>query len=70
MSSTCEIIYQIISSYSKKSLTKDICEYLYSGILNDTNCFSRRLSNKTLTITPNDNIQPLTNSKSSNVFNT
>ena len=51
MSSTCEIIYQIISSYSKTSLTKDICEYLYSGILNDTNCFSRRLSNKTLTIT-------------------
>ena len=51
VSSTSEIIFNIINTYNKKLLTKSICEYLYSGILNDTNGFTRRLSNKTLTIT-------------------
>ena len=49
MSSTCEMIYNLIK-FDKKNFTKEICEYLYSGILNDTNCFSRRLTNKTLSI--------------------
>ena len=49
-SSTCELIYEIINNYSKDYFTKDICEYLYCGILNDTNCFSRRISNKTFLI--------------------
>lgn len=50
VSATCEIIYKIIYNYDKTMLTKDICEYLYSGILNDTHCFCRRLSNNTLKI--------------------
>ena len=49
-SSTCEIIYNIICSYDKRFLTKSVCESLYAGILNDTNGFTRRLSNKTLFI--------------------
>lgn len=49
-SSTCEIIYEIIQDYSKECLNKEICEYLYCGILNDTNCFSRRISDKTFMI--------------------
>lgn len=49
MSSTCEMIYNLIK-YNKSNLTFPICEYLYSGILNDTNCFARRLTNKTLTV--------------------
>ena len=49
MSSTCEMIYNLIC-FDKTNLTKDVCTYLYSGILNDTNCFSRRLTNKTLSI--------------------
>lgn len=53
MSSTCEMIYNIINSFGKEYLKKDICEYLYSGMMNDTNCFSRRLSSKTLSIAQN-----------------
>jgi len=49
-SSTCELIFNIINNYSSNFLTKDICEYLYSGMLNDTNCFTRRLSKNTLSI--------------------
>lgn len=52
ISSTCEIIYNILNNIDSKQLkNKEICEYLYSGILNDTNCFSRRLSKNTLRIT-------------------
>lgn len=53
MSSTCEMIYNIIYSFGKEYLHKEICEYLYSGMMNDTNCFSRRLSSKTLSIAQN-----------------
>lgn len=49
MSSTCEMIYNLIK-FDKNNFTKDICEYLYAGILNDTNCFSRRLTRSTLNI--------------------
>lgn len=52
-SSTCEIIYEIISSYGEKYIDKSIAEYLYTGIMTDTKCFSRRLSNKTLSIAQN-----------------
>ena len=50
ISSTCEIIYEIIVSHGKEFLDKDICDYLYAGMMNDTNCFTRRLSKKTMTI--------------------
>ena len=50
ISSTCEMIFEIISAFGKDYLTKSICEYLYAGMMNDTNCFSRRLSSKTLAV--------------------
>lgn len=50
ISSTCEIIYEIIKPEKGKKLEKAICEELYSGMMNDTNCFSRRLSKNTLKI--------------------
>lgn len=50
MSSTCEMIYELLSNIDTNLLDKEIASYLYSGILNDTNCFSRRLSNKTFLI--------------------
>lgn len=50
-SSTCEIIYEIIEALGKENFDLDINELLYSGIMNDTNCFSRRLSSKTFIIT-------------------
>ena len=49
-SATCEIIFDIINNYDMNLLTPQICQYLYSGILNDTNCFTRRISNNTLYI--------------------
>ena len=52
MSATCEMVYNLIK-YNKNNFTKDICEYLYAGILNDTNCFSRRLTKNTLKIAQN-----------------
>ena len=52
MSSTCEMIYNLIK-FDKNNFTKNICEYLYSGILNDTNCFARRLTKNTLKIAQN-----------------
>lgn len=51
ISSTCEIIFSILNTEGKSVFSKKICEYLYAGIMNDTNCFSRRLSSKTLAIT-------------------
>lgn len=48
ISSTCEIIYEIIKP--EKELSLKVCEQLYSGMMNDTNCFSRRLSKNTLKI--------------------
>jgi len=50
ISSTCEIIYEIIKPSKGDNLDKTICEQLYSGMMNDTNCFSRRLSKNTLKI--------------------
>ena len=49
-SSTCEIIYNLIKSYGKIYLDKDIAECLYTGIMTDTSCFSRRLSPDTMKI--------------------
>lgn len=51
MSSTCEIIYNLINKINKKILEQSLCEYLYAGIITDTNCLTRRLTNKTLEIT-------------------
>ena len=51
ISSTCEIIFEIINSFGKEHFTKPINESLYAGIMNDTNCFTRRLSSNTLKIT-------------------
>ena len=50
ISSTCEIIYEIIKSAKGEKLENNICELLYAGMMNDTNCFSRRLSKNTLKI--------------------
>lgn len=50
ISSTCEIIYEIINTENKTYFDKDTCDYLYAGIMNDTNCFTRRLSKKTMAI--------------------
>ena len=49
-SSTCEMVFNIIKTSGKQYLTKDICSLLYSGMMNDTNCFTRRLSNKSFAI--------------------
>ncbi len=51
ISSTCEIIYNIIYISNKKLLEdKNLCQNIYLGIMTDTNCFTRRLTNKTLFI--------------------
>ena len=50
ISSTCEIIYEILKNEGKQVFSKDICDWLYAGMMNDTNCFTRRLSSKTMTI--------------------
>lgn len=49
-SSTCEILFELIEKTDKSLLTLDTCENLYCGILTDTNCFSRRITNKTFII--------------------
>ena len=49
-SSTCEIVYEIMKSEGKSVFFKEICDFLYAGMMNDTNCFSRRLSKKTMSI--------------------
>lgn len=53
ISSTCEMIYNLICCNSEKYLTKKICRCLYAGILTDTNGFTRRISNKTFGIAQN-----------------
>jgi len=50
MSSTCEIIYKIIKPSKKEEFDLTFYEQLYCGMMNDTNCFSRRLSKTTLSI--------------------
>ena len=50
MSSTCEMVYNLISSNEKFKIDEYIANNLYSGMVNDTNLFSRRLSDKTLVI--------------------
>ncbi len=50
ISSTCEMIYEIINTSGKEYFDKDTCNYLYAGMMNDTNCFTRRLSKKTMAI--------------------
>lgn len=47
-SSTCELIFNILGN--KENLSLKICNCLYAGMMADTNCFTRRLSDKTLTI--------------------
>lgn len=47
-SSTCELIFKLIGK--KENLNLKICNCLYAGMMADTNCFTRRLSNRTLTI--------------------
>lgn len=49
MSSTCEMIYELIK-LNQQEIDEYIANNLYSGIVNDTNLFSRRLSNSTLII--------------------
>ena len=50
LSSTCEIIYQITRPRNRDLLDVSFYELIYSGMMNDTNCFSRRLSKRTLAI--------------------
>ena len=50
MSSTCEMIYELIEEINIEYLDEYIASHLYSGILNDTNCFSRRISPRTFII--------------------
>ena len=45
-SSTCELIYDLFGS----DIDMTIASYLYSGIMNDTNGFKRRISSRTLSI--------------------
>lgn len=49
-SSTCEIVYNILKIDGKEIFTKKVCDNLYAGMMNDTNCFSRRLTKSTLLI--------------------
>ena len=49
-SSTSEIVYHIISSFGAFYFDQEIAKCLYTGIMTDTNGFSRRLSNQTLSI--------------------
>ena len=49
-SSTCEIIYKIIKPRKRDMYDVSFYELLYCGMMNDTNCFSRRLSKETLAI--------------------
>jgi phosphoesterase RecJ-like protein len=50
-SSTCEIVYNIIKKINPDLFQNiNLCECIYTGMLTDTNGFSRRLSNETLVI--------------------
>lgn len=50
LSSTCEIIYNLICIINRELLDNNIRESLYAGIMTDTGCFARRLSPNTLNI--------------------
>jgi len=51
VSSTCEIIYNLISNIDEELLSDlNLCQSLYIGILTDSKCFSKRLSNATMYI--------------------
>ena len=52
-SSTCEIIYNLICHSNKKLIDTRLASYIYAGIMTDTNCFSRRITSKTLKIVAN-----------------
>ncbi|MBQ8424747.1 MAG: DHH family phosphoesterase [Clostridia bacterium] len=47
-SSTCQMIFEMLEEESL--FENDICEMIYAGMLNDTNCFSRRIDDKTLLV--------------------
>ncbi len=50
ISSSCEMLYEIYLQIDPSLITKDIASLVYSGIMTDTCCFARRLSNRTLFI--------------------
>ena len=52
-SSTCEIIYNLICHSNKNLIDTRLASYIYAGIMTDTNCFSRRITSKTLKIVAN-----------------
>ena len=49
-SSTCQMIYELAESNEFVFINKEISELLYSGMMNDTNCFSRRLDENTFSV--------------------
>ena len=50
VSSTCEIIYNLVNEINKDLINIQLAKSLYTGILTDTKSFSKRLSPNTLTI--------------------
>lgn len=50
ISSSCEIVYNIIKLYGEEFFEEEVCKSLYTGIMTDTSCFERRLSSNTLVI--------------------
>lgn len=50
VSSTCEIIYNLICKFGREYIDQSIASTLYAGILTDTSGFSRRISSTTMQI--------------------
>lgn len=50
ISSTCEMLYDIFVHIDPNLITEDISALLYAGMMTDTCCFQRRLTNRTLLI--------------------
>ncbi len=50
ISSTCEMLYDIFVQIDPNLITEDTSALLYAGIMTDTCCFQRRLTNRTLLI--------------------
>lgn len=50
ISSTSEMLYDIFVQIDPDKITQDISTLLYAGIMTDTCCFARRLTNRTLLI--------------------
>lgn len=50
ISSTCEMLYDIFVQIDPNLITEEISSLLYAGIMTDTCCFQRRLTNRTLLI--------------------